>query len=298
MFKRKPKDPSVPFPAPSTSKDVRERESSYEIREPCRKRFCRYLYNREQNLFCGRSCKSWICIIAYSLLYLTFLCTYTLFFLYGSLSLIKYLDNYEGIDKIDLMTYSQHGIGLSATPTSVNSYPIISYKSNTNEDKKYVEELETFFKRRKRDTAFDLGPCGSSPFGYGNKPCVIVRINKQLGWSAKPLKLNSTDANIPPLVRDWMKADQQKLWLHCRGYHSYDKEHIGSISYFPYPPGFDPALYPIDMKSDSQLIAVQMADFTLGMSIAVECTLYFDGGSSSTTFLLYVTPKRKVILSV
>ncbi|XP_047517940.1 probable sodium/potassium-transporting ATPase subunit beta-3 [Pieris napi] len=293
MFKRKTRDPSIPLPPPTTSKDFRDIASTEELSEPCRKRFCRYIYDKEKNLYCGRSCTSWISIIAYSILYLTFLCTYTLLFLYGSLSLIKFMDKYESVDKIELMTYSKQGIGLSATPTSVNTLPIISYKAYTDDDKQYVDELDSFFKRRKRSS--DLGPCGSSPFGYWNEPCIIIRINKQIGWSAKPLSNDTND--IPQDVKNWMKTDQ-KLWLHCHGFHSYDKEHIGRITYYPDPPGFDPALYPINMTDDTPLVAVQIRDFTFGISLAVECTLYYEGGSSSVAFLLYVTPKRKVILSV
>ncbi|XP_045496940.1 sodium/potassium-transporting ATPase subunit beta-1-like [Colias croceus] len=302
MFNRKGsqkgKDPSVPFQRPTTSKDARSIEDGSEPRVSLGRRFCRYLYNREKKLFCGRSCKSWLCIIGYSIMYLLFLSTYTLLFLFGSLSIIKFMDNYELIEKIELMTYSQNGIGLSATPTSVNNFPIISYRSNSKEDEKYVNELDNFFKRRKRSAEdLTLGPCGSLPFGYWKSPCIVIRINKQLGWSAKPLKLNTTDLNIPLDVREWMKLDQQKLWLHCHGVHSYDKEHIGKIIYYPDPPGFDPGLFPLDMKDNSPLVAVQITDFTLGISLAIECTLWYDGGSSSTAFLLYVTPKNKIIVN-
>ncbi|CAH2216392.1 jg25419 [Pararge aegeria aegeria] len=200
------------------------------------------------------------------------------------------------VEKTDLLTYAADGIGLSATPTSLNAMPLIWYRNEQQEYQKYVKSLESLLsKRRKRevDNFPDLGPCGEAPFGYGNSPCVIIRINKQLKWSAKPLNANSSRMDIPMNVRHWLKLEKQRLWLHCDGYHSYDKEHIGKIKYYPDPPGFDPNSFPLDKNSHSPLIAVQISEFTLGVSLAVQCKLYYEGGSSTKEFLLYVTPKRK-----
>ncbi|XP_050680293.1 probable sodium/potassium-transporting ATPase subunit beta-3 [Leptidea sinapis] len=294
MFKKKQK-----LNQPASSSQAEQKLPEPRTSHPsCPRRCVKYLYDRENKQFCGRTCSSWRNIIVYSIFYLIFLSTYTLIFLFASLSIIKALGTYESIDKLELMTYADKAIGLSATPTSANSLPIINYQSDKGYEK-YVNELEEFFsKRRKRQvvTENNLGPCGSSPFGYWKKPCVVIRINKQIGWSAKPL-INTTNLDIPQDVKEWMKLDQEKLWLHCHGYHSYDREHIGKILYYPDPPGFEANAFPLEMGGNSPVIGVQFVDFTLGLSVAIECSLWYEGGSSSTTFILYVTPKQKVFLN-
>nr|XP_034828558.1 sodium/potassium-transporting ATPase subunit beta-1-like [Maniola hyperantus] len=229
-------------------------------------------------------------------MYLIFLATYTLIFLYSTLSIIKHKDYYQTVEKMELLTYSANGIGLTTTPTSLHAMPLIWYRNDSKDYQKYVKSLESLLsKRRKRDVnnTPDLGPCSQPPFGYGSNPCVIIRINKQLKWSAKPLNANSTRANIPTQVQNWLKLEKQKLWLYCDGYHSYDKEHIGKIKYHPDPPGFEPESFPLDRDSHSPLIAIQISEFTLGVSLAIQCSLWYEGGLSTTEFILYVTPKRK-----
>ncbi|XP_050349431.1 sodium/potassium-transporting ATPase subunit beta-1-like [Nymphalis io] len=228
-------------------------------------------------------------------MYLIFLSTYTLIFLYGSLSIIKFMDDYQIIDKVELLTYSTHGIGLSATPTSLNNLPVIWYRNDPKDYVKYVDTITDIInKRRKREikNMTELGPCGSSPYGYGYKPCIILRINKLLKWSAKPMSADiAKKLNAPKKVQEWMKVEQ-KVWLHCDGIHPYDKEHLGKIMYYPDPPGFDPNLFPLTKNTESPLIAVQISDFTFGISLALECKLWHHEGVSTIEFMLYVTPKK------
>ncbi|XP_023941102.2 sodium/potassium-transporting ATPase subunit beta-1-like [Bicyclus anynana] len=291
------KHPSLPVPGSSKKHGASRIDDSQNVEPPAKpwiKRCGRYMYNKENNQFCGRTCKSWLYIIVYAIMYIIFLSTYTLFFLYGSLYIIKYVDDYQFIEKVELLTYSTDGIGLSATPTSLNAKPLIWYRNDPEDYQKYVNGLENLLsKRRKREAVIspDLGPCGKTPFGYGDNPCVILRINKQLKWSAKPINANSSRKDIPSKVQKWLKLEQ-KLWLHCDGYHSYDKEHIGKITYYPDPPGFDPDTFPLDKNSHSPLIGIQISEFTLGVSLAVQCKLWYEGGASTIEFLLYVTPRR------
>ncbi|XP_046967553.1 sodium/potassium-transporting ATPase subunit beta-1-like [Vanessa cardui] len=291
------KHPSLPVPGSSKEPGAigSSENDPTEPQVPWRKRFCNYLYDRENNLFCNRSCKSWFYIIIYSIMYLIFLSTYTLIFLFGSLSIIKFLDDFQTIDKVELLTYSNQGIGLSATPTSLNSLPVIWYRNDPEDYAKYVNAVtDVLNKRKKREikNTTDLGPCGSSPYGYGHSPCIILRINKQLKWSAKPMNADiAKKLNAPKKVQEWMKMEQ-KLWLHCDGIHSYDKEHLGKITYYPNPPGFDPNLFPLTKDTDSPLIAVQISGFTFGISLALECKLWHSEGVSTIDFILYVTPKK------
>ncbi|CAG9579643.1 unnamed protein product [Danaus chrysippus] len=305
MFKKSEKKSHNPpskhpsMPVAGSSKNEATPGDKDEETPSCGQRCCKYIYDKETKQFCGRTCNSWFYIIVYSIMYSIFLSTYTLILLYASFNVIKYMDDYQTIDKMDLWSYSEQGIGLTATPTSLNNLPVIWYRNDTRDYQKYITDLENLInKRRKRETYntsdTDLGPCGYSPFGYGDKPCIIIRINRQLKWSAKPLINNVTFmSTVPSTVQSNLKLKKQKLWLHCNGVHSYDKEHIGNITYYPEPPGFDPDSFPLTDNSFSPLIAIQVSNFTLGLSLIIECKLWYQEGVSSTEFVLYVTPKKK-----
>ncbi|OWR40980.1 sodium/potassium-transporting ATPase subunit beta-1 like protein [Danaus plexippus plexippus] len=305
MFKKSEKKSHNPpskhpsMPVAGSSKNAATAGDKDEETPSCGQRCCKYLYNRETKQFCGRTCKSWFSIFVYSIMYFIFLSTYTLILLYASFNVIKYMDDYQTIDKIDLWSYSEQGIGLTATPTSLNNLPVVWYRNDTRDYQKYITDLENLINKRRKREAYntsyaDLGPCGHPPFGYGDKPCIIIRINRQLKWSAKPLVTNETALRtVPNRVQSHLKLKKQKLWLHCNGVHSYDKEHIGNIKYYPEPPGFDPDSFPLNDSSFSPLVAIQVSNFTLGLSLIIECKLWYQGGVSSTEFVLYVTPKKK-----
>lgn len=299
-----PKDPSLSTFLPTTSKDPNQKPllpTNEEKKPTCTQKLLKYLYNREEKTFCDRTCKSWIAIIAYALMYIVFLSTYTMIFLFGSLTALKHTVDYRVVEKLELLTYSENGIGLTAVPTAEDTMPIIWYRNGESNDyAKYVNALDRLLHtdRRKRDVSnrTDLGPCGNPPYGYGDKPCIIVKINKQMKWAGKPLDPKSSKAEKAPVqVRNWIAADKNKLWLHCDGYHSYDKEHIGQVKYYPDPPGFDPDLFPLDMQSKSPVVAVQISNFALGISLAIECKLWYEQGPATVEFLLYVTPDVRVM---
>ncbi|KAJ0177925.1 hypothetical protein K1T71_006798 [Dendrolimus kikuchii] len=285
------RDPSLPLSLPTTSKIV-QLQTSEENKEPLKKRFCRFVYDKHKKTFCGRTAKSWACILGYSIMYLIFLTTYTMVFLYGSLMILKHTVDYTAVDKILLLTYSEKGIGITATPTAENIYPIIWYRRGETVDyEKYVRAIDRLLlvNRRKKDLNY-LGPCAQAPYGYGESPCILLRINRQWKWAGKPLQLNSSKIHTAPaLVKEWIQKDAKKLWFYCSGCDSYDREHIGRLNYYPYPPGIDPDLFPLDTEDMSPLIAVKITNFTLGVSLAVECKLWYDSGPSSIGFVLYVT---------
>ncbi|KAL0832261.1 hypothetical protein ABMA28_001708 [Loxostege sticticalis] len=298
---RPPVPKTVPVPTTSTFKETgTARSEDPEDKLPCWRRFSLYLYNREKGTYCGRTCRSWLYIFVYSIMYLMFLTTYMLIFLFATLSILKSKLDYKDLDKTRMLTYSEYGIGLTATPTTESSYPLIWYKNGNEEDyKKYVKSIDKLLlSRKRRDAETSLGQCGQSPYGYGGAPCVIVRINKQLKWTGKALGPNSTLTNAPKEVQDWVKSGRRMLWLHCGGYYSYDKEHIRSIRYYPNPPGFDPALFPLDVRNDPPLVAVQFSSFSHGVSLAVECKLWHEHGPSSVEFVIYVEPRDKSHVNV
>lgn len=284
---------------PTTSKNVDQpvvvNKENPKHSIPWYRKLLKCLFNRNEGTVCGRTCKSWLYIVSYSIMYILFLSTYTMVILYATLTVIKSKGDYNVIEKTELLTYADRGIGLSATPTSVSSLPLIWYKSGDKSDyQKYITAIDDLLantEKISREGTSDLGPCGRRPYGYGDKPCVLIRVNKQLGWSVKPVGVNSSNIrDVPVQLKRILKFDTDRLIMNCDGYHHYDKEHVGKITYFPNPPVINASIFPLDMKSSSPLLAIQISDFTLGVSIAVECKLWYDGGPSSVNFLLYVTP--------
>lgn len=291
------KDPSLSTAA-GPSKLPHNNEPLQTPKQSTRQKICKYLYDRETKKYCGRTCISWVSIIGYAIMYLIFLLTYTMIFLYLSLCIIK--SNNDVSPAVDKLIYSDKGVGLTATPTSEN-YPVIWYRNGVEEDYgKYVRALDELLmkNRMRREVASDLGPCGQPPYGYGEQPCIVVRLNKRLQWKAKPLQPDSKLAkDAPAEVQKWSQSSKNKFWLHCSGYHSYDQEHIGSIRYHPDPPGFDASLFPLDLKGKSPLVAIQISNFTVGISLAIQCKLWYDEGVSTLAVMLYVSPRTRHIIA-
>lgn len=284
-------DPSLPSTAPSNIQKLGIEEKA----NPPPKKFIQNLYDRETKQFCGRTCSSWVKIIAYGIIYLLFLCTFTLVMLYLTLLVIKHTTEFKP-RKPSALVYPLSGIGLTAIPTSESTDPLIWYRKDEKSDyEKYIKAIDKFLLSNSNYTkraVENLGPCGRPPYGYGENPCIIIKINKHFYWSGKPLQLNSTNTSIvPPEVIKWMMIDKKKLWMECSGYHAYDKEHIGYIKYYPNPPGFDSESFPIYSSSRSHFIAIQISDFTVGVSLAIQCKLWYESGPSVVDFVLYVAPR-------
>lgn len=263
----------------------------------------RYAHNDQAGTYCGRTCKSWLDITLYVIIYLIFLSTYTMIFLYCSVLIIKarHGNSQTNIALFELFTYPDTGVGLTGTPTHLNDYPLIWYREGVTSDyEKYIRALDAIFtnSRTKRQAGSDLGPCSKSPYGYGDKPCVVIKINKQLKWAEESMEATSPQAsNTPDEVKKWMQMDSKKYWLHCSGYHSYDKEHIGNIKYYPDPPGFDSTLFPVQMNATSPMVAIQVVEFTYGLSLAIQCKLWYGSGVSKLDFVLYVMPKQRHMMA-
>ncbi|XP_063394685.1 sodium/potassium-transporting ATPase subunit beta-1-like [Cydia fagiglandana] len=256
-----------------------------------KRKWYKFCYDKQNKTVCDRSCTSWLYILSYSIFYIIFLCVFTMILLYASLCIIKKTEVYNN-DPEKLLLYRGHSsIGLTAIPTAVNKMSLISYKDS--DYKKYVAALEHVVSKKYSKDSKQLGPCGVAPFGYGDSPCVLVKINRHYGSSALPLKhrsLNSSD--VPGQIKQ-LASTAPKLWLQCSGSSPYDTEHIGTVKYYPDPPGFDPGIYaPGD---DSQgLVGVQFSNFTKGMALSIECSLYYEGGRSTVDFVLYVSSSKKV----
>ncbi|XP_063548101.1 sodium/potassium-transporting ATPase subunit beta-1-like [Cydia strobilella] len=259
--------------------------------EQQKRKWYQFCYDKQNKTVCDRSCTSWLYILSYSIFYIIFLCVFTLILLYASLCIIKSIGVYNN-DPEKLLLCPGHGnIGLTAIPTAVNKKSLISYKDS--DYVKYVVALENVSKKYS-DVIKQLGPCGVAPFGYGDAPCVIVKINRHYGSSALPLKPRSFNSSHIPRKIQLLASTASKLWLHCSGSSPYDTEHIGTVKYYPDPPGFDPGIYAPGNVSNTGLVGLQFSNFTKGMALSIECSLYYEGGKSTVDFVLYVSSSQKV----
>lgn len=232
-------------------------------------------------------------------MYLLFLGTFFNLCLFGSLTIIKSNEDYLLIDKSELYAFSDEGVGLSAIPLPSDQGSVISYRSGEEtEYKKYINTIDTYLNKnnetRHKRSISEFGPCGNAPYGYGEAPCIFVRINRQRNWSAQPLKSNSTmPTHLPKDVDKWIMSGRSKLWLHCKGINPWDEDHLGLIRYFPHPPGFDPDKFPLGPSELSPAIAVQFTNITLGISLSVHCRVWYVKAVSTLEFVLYISNPKK-----
>uniref|UniRef100_A0A3Q2HQ95 Sodium/potassium-transporting ATPase subunit beta n=1 Tax=Equus caballus TaxID=9796 RepID=A0A3Q2HQ95_HORSE len=124
-----------------------------------------------------------------------------------------------------------------------------------------------------------LGNCSGindETYGYKEgKPCVIIKLNRVLGFKPKPPKNESLETY--PV----MKYSPYVLPVQCTGKRDEDKEKIGNVEYFGLGgyPGFPLQYYPyygklLQPKYLQPLLAVQFTNLTMDTEIRIECKAY------------------------
>merc|ERR1712025_217107 len=130
------------------------------------------------------------------------------------------------------------------------------------------------------------GRCTSeAKFGFPEgRPCILLKLNKIWGWM--PTVYQDTDqiqSNIPQEILERILGNTKeeklhmnnKIWVHCEGKKSADKEYVGDISYFP-DRGFGAEYFPY-VNQDGYLSPVVFVAFDNPMSdvlITIECRLW------------------------
>lgn len=125
-----------------------------------------------------------------------------------------------------------------------------------------------------------LGNCsGLNDESYGykeGKPCIIIKLNRVLGFKPKPPKNESLETY--PLT---MKYNPNVLPVQCTGKRDEDKDKVGNIEYFGMGGfyGFPLQYYPyygklLQPKYLQPLLAVQFTNLTLDTEIRIECKAY------------------------
>jgi sodium/potassium-transporting ATPase subunit beta len=141
----------------------------------------------------------------------------------------------------------------------------------------------------------DLGDCGKFPYGYNLEPgqdviqpCVLLKINRIFNWVPEEYTPEDLDEDnqdpedpIPEKVRELIRADSTKVYLHCDGENPYDRETLeGKINYFPADQGISLKYFPYNhahKNYQNPLVAVQFKDLTPGTLHHVECRLWAKG---------------------
>lgn len=118
---------------------------------------------------------------------------------------------------------------------------------------------------------FEKAGCGNSTdYGFKNgKPCVILSLNRMIGWKPEPYEPNS----IPDIIADRYKPGF--VTMVCEGTSELDKEYLGPVTYIP-EAGIDGKYYPYAvMDNYHQPIAmVRFENLPHNKLVLVECRAF------------------------
>lgn len=124
-----------------------------------------------------------------------------------------------------------------------------------------------------------LGNCSGindDSYGYKDgKPCVIIKLNRVLGFKPKPPKNESSETSAV------LKYNPYVLPVQCTGKRDEDKEKIGTVEYFGLGghAGFPLQYYPyygklLQPKYLQPLLAVQFTNLTVDTEVRIECKAF------------------------
>ncbi|XP_028614481.1 sodium/potassium-transporting ATPase subunit beta-1 [Grammomys surdaster] len=178
------------------------------------------------------------------------------------LNMIRFLEKYKDSAQKDDMIFEDCG--------SVPSEP--KERGDINH-----ERGERKVCRFKLDWLGNCSGLNDESYGYREgKPCIIIKLNRVLGFKPKPPKNESLETY--PLL---MKYNPNVLPVQCTGKRDEDKDKVGNIEYFGMGGyyGFPLQYYPyygklLQPKYLQPLLAVQFTNLTMDTEIRVECKAY------------------------
>ncbi|XP_014391069.1 PREDICTED: sodium/potassium-transporting ATPase subunit beta-1 [Myotis brandtii] len=177
------------------------------------------------------------------------------------LNIVRFLEKYKDLAQKDDMIFEDCG----SVPSDFKDRG--AYDSDPGERKVCRFKLEW------------LGNCSGindESFGYKEgKPCVIIKLNRILGFKPKPPK------NVTMESLQMVKYSPYVLPVQCTGKRDEDKDKVGNIEYFGLGnyPGFPLQYYPyygklLQPKYLQPLLAVQFTNLTMDTEVRVECRAY------------------------
>ncbi|KAG0416030.1 hypothetical protein HPB47_006781 [Ixodes persulcatus] len=71
-------------------------------------------------------------------------------------------------------------------------------------------------------------------FGYDlGQPCILLKLNRTLGWVPEPYEDGSLPAKLPKYIQD--NYDPRYVYISCEGENPADKENVGPLVLLPEP---------------------------------------------------------------
>ncbi|XP_025044815.2 sodium/potassium-transporting ATPase subunit beta-1 isoform X2 [Pelodiscus sinensis] len=130
--------------------------------------------------------------------------------------------------------------------------------------------------RFKREWLENCSGIADSSYGYRDgKPCVVVKLNRVLGFKPKPPLNESLPAEVMG------KYNQYVMPVHCSAKKEEDADKVGPVEYYGMAgyAGFPLQYYPyygklLQPKYLQPLLAVQFTNLTYDTEVRVECKLY------------------------
>ncbi|CAJ0934569.1 unnamed protein product, partial [Mesorhabditis belari] len=263
--------------------------------------FRQFLYNKERGTCLGRDAKSWAQITIFYVIFYAILAAFWIGCLWIFLSTLdEKTPRFYGKGTIIGVN---PGLGYQPWIKENPDSTLIQFNlQDASTYKPYVEQMKEYLKKYQKTNGtrtctgsesnkalqpsdgsesalpcefrlkvFDEGKCSEADaYGYkSGKPCVILSLNRLIGWQPVDYPANSVPKKVQGRYRNGSIA------IHCDGTNDIDKEHIGKLSYLP-PEGIEGKYYPYSfVENYHQPIAMVRFD-TLPRNklVLVECRAY------------------------
>uniref|UniRef100_A0A0N5AVK0 Sodium/potassium-transporting ATPase subunit beta n=1 Tax=Syphacia muris TaxID=451379 RepID=A0A0N5AVK0_9BILA len=269
-------------------------------------KFSKFLYNKEKGTCVGRSAKSWSKIMGFYVLFYSCLAGFWIACLavflntlddrvpryYGKRTIMGInpglgyqpwlQDDPESTlitwNKDDATTYERYVNRINEYLSKYNNITYTRACTGTDSNSQIIDNHTGKVGDGKPVEAcrFDLsifekaGCSKANDYGFKNgTPCVILSLNRMIGWKPDPYESNS----VPDVIAD--RYEKGFVTILCEGTSAIDKEWLGPVTYIP-EAGIDGKYYPYAvMNNYHQPIAmVKFEHLPHNKIVMVECRAY------------------------